>query len=79
MPYFRSVDLAAIALSAGLWGVLNSIFSPIFFQMFGLPFLCDRVYSIDPDRVVDTKGGSPSSCLRETMRPSVSLKTRSPP
>jgi len=43
MPYFKSVDIAAIALSAGLWGVLNSIFSPIFFQMFGLPFLCDLI------------------------------------
>jgi len=43
MPYFRSIDLAAIALSASLWGVLNSIFSPIFFQMFGLPFLCDLI------------------------------------
>jgi hypothetical protein len=26
-----------------LWGVLNSIFSPIFFSMFGLPFLCDLI------------------------------------
>jgi hypothetical protein len=43
MPYFKSIDLATIALSSGLWGVLNSIFSPIFFQMFGLPFLCDLI------------------------------------
>lgn len=43
MPYFKSIDLAIIALSAGLWGVVNSIFSPIVFQMFGLPILCDLI------------------------------------
>ncbi len=43
MPYLKSRDIAAIALCAGLWGVLNSIFSPIFFQMFGLPILCDMM------------------------------------
>lgn len=43
MVYFRSNDIAIIALSAALWGVLNSLFSPIFFRMFGLPFLCDLV------------------------------------
>ena len=43
MPYFNSKDIAAIALSAALWGVLNAIFSPIFFRMFGLPFLCDLI------------------------------------
>ena len=39
--YFRSRDIAAIAICASLWGVLNPIFSPIFFRMTGLPFLCD--------------------------------------
>jgi len=43
MVYFTSKDIAAIALCAALWGVLNSVFSPIFFQMFGLPFLCDLI------------------------------------
>jgi hypothetical protein len=41
--YFKSRDIAAIAICASLWGVLNSIFSPIFFSMFGLPFLCDLI------------------------------------
>ncbi len=41
MTYFNSRDVAAISLCAGLWGVLNSVFSPVFFRMFGLPFLCD--------------------------------------
>ena len=43
MPYLKSRDIAAIALCAGLWGVLNSIFSPILFQMFGIPILCDMM------------------------------------
>jgi len=43
MKYFKSNDIAIMALSAALWGVLNSIFSPIFFQMFGVPFLCDLI------------------------------------
>lgn len=43
MPYFKTIDIAAISLSAALWGVLNSIFSPIVFQMFGLPILCDMI------------------------------------
>ncbi len=43
MVYFKSRDIAAIAICASLWGVLNSIFSPIFFSMFGLPFLCDLI------------------------------------
>ena len=41
--YFNTRDIAAIAICAALWGVLNSIFSPIFFRMFGLPFLCDLI------------------------------------
>jgi len=43
MPHFRTRDIAAIALCASLWGVLNSIFSPIIFRMFGLPILCDLI------------------------------------
>ena len=43
MTYFNTRDVAAIAISAALWGVLNTIFSPIFFRMFGLPFLCDLI------------------------------------
>jgi len=43
MTYFDSRDIAAMALCASLWGVLNSVFSPIFFRMFGLPILCDLI------------------------------------
>ncbi len=43
MPYFNSREVAAIALLSALWGVLNSIFAPIFFRMTGLPLLCDLI------------------------------------
>lgn len=43
MTYFNTRDVAAIAICAALWGVLNTLFSPIFFRMFGLPFLCDLI------------------------------------
>lgn len=43
MPYFNSRDVAAIAICSALWGVLNSTLSPIFFQVFHLPFLCDLI------------------------------------
>jgi hypothetical protein len=43
MMHFDTRDVAAIALCAALWGVLNSIFSPIVFRMFGLPILCDLI------------------------------------
>ena len=43
MAYLKSRDVAAISIGAALWGVLNSIFSPIFFRMFGIPFLCDLI------------------------------------
>lgn len=43
MVYFSSQNIATIAICAALWGVLNSIFSPIFFQATGLPFLCDAI------------------------------------
>jgi len=35
--------VAAIALFSTFWGVSNPIFSPIVFQVFGLPILCDVV------------------------------------
>jgi len=43
MTYLNSREVAAIALFSALWGVLNSIFAPIVFRMFGLPILCDMV------------------------------------
>jgi hypothetical protein len=43
LPYYGSREIAAIALFSALWGVINSIFSPIVFQMFGLPILCDML------------------------------------
>jgi hypothetical protein len=43
MTYFNTRDVAAISICAALWGVLNTIFAPVFFRMFGLPFLCDII------------------------------------
>ncbi len=43
MAYFKTTEVAAISLCATLWGVLNTLFAPIFFRMFGLPFLCDLI------------------------------------
>jgi len=43
MTYFKTKDIAAITIFAALWGVLNSLISPIFFQIFHLPFLCDLI------------------------------------
>ena len=43
MPYFSTRDVAAIAICAALWGILNSIFAPIFFSIFHVPFFCDIV------------------------------------
>jgi hypothetical protein len=43
MTYFNARDVAAIAICAALWGVLNSILSPVFFSMFQLPVLCDLI------------------------------------
>jgi hypothetical protein len=43
VAYFSSRDVVAISISAALWGVFNSVFSPIFFQITGLPFLCDLI------------------------------------
>jgi hypothetical protein len=43
MTYFDTRGVAAIAICAALWGVTNSIFAPVFFSMFHLPFFCDMV------------------------------------
>ena len=43
MACFKTKEIAAISLCATLWGVLNTLFAPIFFRMFGLPFLCDLI------------------------------------
>ena len=43
MTCFNPKEIAAISLCATLWAVLNKIFAPIFFRMFGLPFLCDLI------------------------------------
>jgi hypothetical protein len=43
LTYFETRDLAGIALFAALWGVLNVIVSPTFFQIFHLPFACDLI------------------------------------
>lgn len=41
--YFGTRDLAGITIFAALWGVLNLIISPAFFQIFHLPFACDLI------------------------------------
>jgi hypothetical protein len=43
MSYFNAKNIASIAICAALWGVLNTILSPVFFRMFGMPFLCDLI------------------------------------
>ena len=43
MTYFNTRNVAAIAICAALWGVLNSIFTPLFFSMTHLPFFCDLI------------------------------------
>jgi hypothetical protein len=43
MAYFKTRDVAAIAIGAALWGVLNSVFSPMVFSLTGLPILCDLI------------------------------------
>jgi hypothetical protein len=43
MTYFNPRDVAAIAICAALWGVLNSIFAPLFFSIFHVPFFCDII------------------------------------
>ena len=43
MVYFSSRDIAAVALSASLWAVLNWTVTPIFWNLTHLPFLCDMI------------------------------------
>jgi len=43
MTYFNTREVAAIAIFAALWGILNSIFAPIVFKIIGLPILCDMI------------------------------------
>jgi hypothetical protein len=43
VPFYNSREISAIALLSALWGVLSSIFSPIVFNMFNLPILCDMI------------------------------------
>ena len=43
MVYFTSREIVAISMSAALWGVLNSIISPIFWEVTHLPFVCDLI------------------------------------
>ncbi|MEM2126221.1 MAG: hypothetical protein QXQ53_07490 [Candidatus Methanosuratincola sp.] len=43
MAYFTVRDIAAIALFAALWGILNATVAPVIFTMFGIPVFCDMV------------------------------------
>jgi hypothetical protein len=43
VTYFETREIAGITIFAALWGILNVTLSPIFFQMFHLPFLCDVI------------------------------------
>jgi len=43
LTHLNSRMVAAIAIFAALWGVLNSIFAPIVFRVLGLPILCDMI------------------------------------
>ena len=43
MTYFSTKNIAAIALSASLWAVLNWLVAPIFWQLTHLPILCDMI------------------------------------
>lgn len=43
MTYFGTRDVAAIAICGALWGVLNTLFAPLFFKATGMPFLCDLI------------------------------------
>ena len=38
---FTSRDIAAIAACSAVWGILNSLISPMFWQLTRMPFLCD--------------------------------------
>ena len=39
--YFKSRDIAAIAVCSALWGTLNTLLSQIFWELTKMPFLCD--------------------------------------
>ncbi len=52
VPYFTTRDLAAVAICAALWGVLNALISPIFWQLTRMPFLCDLLAFISLTLVV---------------------------
>ena len=43
MAYFTSRDIVAISMCAALWGILNSIISPVFWTVTHLPFVCDLI------------------------------------
>jgi hypothetical protein len=43
MACLNTRQIAAIALCTALWGVLNSVFSPIVFGLSGLPVLCNLI------------------------------------
>jgi hypothetical protein len=43
VAYFNARDIAGIAMCAALWGVINSIFAPVFFSIFHVPFFCDMI------------------------------------
>lgn len=43
MPYFNSREITVIVMHSALWGILNSLISPIFFRATGLPLLCDLI------------------------------------
>ncbi len=38
---YTSKDIAAIAVCSAIWGILNSLISPIFWQLTRMPFICD--------------------------------------
>jgi len=38
---YTSRDIAAVAACSALWGILNTLISPIFWQLTRMPFLCD--------------------------------------
>jgi len=43
MAYFTVRDIAAIALFAALWGILNATVAPVVFNVFGIPVFCDMI------------------------------------
>jgi len=41
MAYLNTRHIAAIAMCAAYWAILNNTLSPILFRLTGMPFLCD--------------------------------------